>query len=153
MLDVRTHVEVATPSRETSHRARHHPRAGVQDVDDRVGALIGVWAVQHEEIREPADTHAEIGMRVQTPAIMQAFATNADDVEAGEIAAGFESCRQNYGVDVDDIAAHRDNRRAGYAFDRVSDEIDVGTLQRQIVLLAEQDTFAPEWIARCQRVS
>ena len=152
MLDIRTHVKVATPSREAGHRTRQHPRAGLEDVDDRVGTLIGIWAVQHEEIREPADSDAEIGTRVQTPTVVQTFATDADDVETGEVAAGFESCRQHYGVDVDDIAARCDNRCAGSAFDRVRHEIDVGTLQRLIVLLAEQDTLAPEWIAGCQRV-
>ena len=82
MFDLRTHIEVPAPSRETGHRARHHPRAGLQDVDDRVGALIGVWAVQHEEVREPADCYAKIRARVQTPTVVQTFATDADDVEA-----------------------------------------------------------------------
>ena len=94
MFDLRPHVEVATPSREAGHRARQHPRAGLEDVDDRVGTLIDIWAVQHEEIRKPADSHAEIGTRVQTPTVVQTFTTDADDVETGEIVAGFESCRR-----------------------------------------------------------
>jgi hypothetical protein len=84
---------------------------------------------------------------------VQTFTTDADDVETGEVAAGFESCRQHYGVDVDDIAARCDNRCAGSAFDRVRHEIDVGTLQCLIVLLAEQDPFTSERIARRQRVA
>ncbi len=89
----------------------------------------------------------------RTPPVVQAFATDADDLEPGQVVAGFETRRQHDGVDVDGAPACGDDRCAGDAADGIGHEVDVGALQCEVVLLAEQDPLAAERVARRQRIA
>ena len=53
----------------------------------------------------PLTATPEISLRVRTPTVVQTFAADADDVQPGQVVAGFEPRRQHDGVDVDGAPA------------------------------------------------
>jgi hypothetical protein len=144
---------VAASPGQPAYCAGDHARAGLQHVDDRVRTLVGVGSIQHEEVRKAAHGDAEIGLRIQTPTIVQAFAAKPDDIETREVAAGLETRRQHQRVDIDHPTASGDHCCRGDPLDRIRHEFDVRTLHCHIVFFAEQDALAPERIPRSQRIA
>src|ERR1700758_1307699 len=81
-----TDIDVSASTCDPAHRAGHQSRAGLQDIDDRVAALVCVGPIQHEKVRKSADGHAQVGTRVGSPTFVQIMSSGPDHIDAGEVA-------------------------------------------------------------------
>ena len=149
----RAHIDVSASARHPTRRAGHQPRAGLEDVDDRVATLVGVGTVEHEEVREAPDGHTQVGAGVGTPALVQPLPSDPDDVDARQIARRLESGGQHDRVDIDHLPGCGDHRRLGDSRDGIGDQLNVAFLQRPVILVTQQHPLAAKRIVRRQRVA
>ncbi len=141
----------------------HGPRAGfgqqpdrAQDVADRalreeddraVHDDVGVGPVDHEEIGEAGRRHAQVGARVAGPHVVQFPAAAPGDLQAREKLRGGEAgaVDQHVGLVLDPVGG--DHALGCDPGDRLSDQLDVRTLQR-----AEPDAVVQHRALAAQRI-
>ena len=85
-------------------------RLRLEHEDDTVGADVGVGPVQHEEVREAGNRHAEVGICSLAPGFAQRGAAFADHVNLAQIVGGGIPGGAQHDIDVE-LGARSD--RAG----------------------------------------
>src|SRR5262249_17729823 len=103
------------------------------DVQNRVDP-VGVWAVEHEEVRVPGDQRAEVGLRAVAPLVAEVTAAGAVYVNAGEVVGGLESGAVDDGVDTVFDAVDGAHPPLGQVGDGGRFQADVGQRERGVPL-------------------
>ena len=120
------------------------PDCGLEHVDDRGAAEVGVGPVDHEQVGEVRDAEAEVGAGALLPARVQVGAVGAGELDGGEELGGREAGAVDDHVDLVDGAVAAAHALGQHLDDRLGDDVDVGLGERGVPLGREQQPLAAE---------
>ena len=110
------------------------------------GAEVGVRPVHDEQVREAGNGHPEVGIRAFAPGLVQVQAAPAADLhrrqEPGALEAGGENDHVGWSLG----AVLGDHAALGQPPDPLGYELDVGAVQRGVVVRRDQDALAAEHV-------
>ncbi len=116
-------------------------------------AVVGVWAVEHEEVGEAGRRNAEVRLGAVSPRVGDPATVATGHVDGRQVLRRREAGGEDDRVERTNAPVGRHDGMLGDPFDGLGDQLEVGLVEGGVVHVRRQRTLAPVRMGRSQLVA